>query len=88
MAGLGSNLMSFIGIVGVACLLIGTILFLNLVQKAFDRDGIIWGFIAMAYPPGTYVYCRKNWLEYRTKFITISALICVACVALLLVRFL
>jgi hypothetical protein len=64
-----------LGVISIVCLLLAIIIFLHLVQRAFGKEGIIWGFIATLYPPGTYFFCRKNWDQYRTQFITITALL-------------
>jgi hypothetical protein len=69
-----------IGTISIAALLIGIIMLMNLIQKAFDREGVVWGFIAMIYPPGTYMFCRKNWDVYRKQFIVTSLLVGVSLV--------
>ncbi len=78
--------MSIIGVTSIVCLLVAVIMLMNLIQKAFDKDGITWGFISILYPPGTYMYCRKNWQAYSKKFFTISILMGVGLVLLLLVK--
>jgi hypothetical protein len=70
----------------MVCLLVAGILLLNLIQKAFDREGVLWGVIAVVYPPGTYVFCRKNWDLYRKPFMTISGLAASGLVLFLLLK--
>lgn len=60
---------------------------LNLIQTAFARDGVLWGLIAVVYPPGTYLFCKKSWELYRKTFFTISILIISGLVLFLAVKF-
>ncbi len=70
-----SSLTAFLGVISIVSLLVGGILLLNLIQRAFEREGILWGLISIFYPPGTYLYCRKNWDIYRKTYVGISALL-------------
>lgn len=65
------------GAVSMVCLLVALILLMHLIQQAFARSGVIWGVVAAVYPPGTYIYCRKNWDNYRGRFLLITTLLCV-----------
>lgn len=87
MASIGSNIISFMGVVSIVCLLVGMILLLHMIQQAFSRSGVIWGMISIVYPPGTYLYCRRNWDVYRARFMLVSGLIVAALVLWLIVRF-
>ncbi len=80
MAAIISHVVSLLGVACTVSILIAGILFLNLIQTAFAQDGVVWGFIAVLFPPGTYFYCRKNWDTYRKKFITIAGLLIAALV--------
>ena len=82
-----SSLTTLLGVVSIVSLLVGGILLLNLIQRAFEREGILWGFIAIFYPPGTYLYCRKNWDIYRKTYVGISVLLIVAVALWLVARF-
>lgn len=86
MSGAISQILSFMGITSMICLLIAVILLLHLIQQAFDRSGVIWGMISVFYPPGTYLYCRKNWDTMRSRFMLISGLIIVSLVFWLILR--
>lgn len=79
-------LMSFMGVASMVCLLIGMILLLHMIQQAFARAGIIWGIISTLYPAGTYIYCRRNWENYGSRFVTVSTLIAIALVFWAIVR--
>jgi len=83
-----SAFMGFLGVVSILSLLIGLIILFNLIQRAFDREGVLWGLISVVYPPGTYVYCRRHWEAYGKKFVTITALLVVGSTLWLLVRYL
>lgn len=72
------NIVSLMGIASIVCLLVAVMLLLHLIQQAFLRSGTVWGLISIAYPPGTYLYCRKNWGIMRSKFILITSLFGVA----------
>jgi len=82
----GSNIISFMGVVSIVCLLVGMILLLHIIQQAFARAGVIWGIISTVYPPGTYLYCRRNWEQNRPRFMLVSGLIMVALILWLVVR--
>lgn len=71
---------NLLGVTSIVCLLVGMIMFLHLVQRAFGKEGLVWGFIAAIYPPGTYVFCRKNWEQYRTQFVAITSLFLISLV--------
>jgi hypothetical protein len=83
---IGSNILSFMGVISIVCLLVGMILLLHLIQQAFARGGVIWGIISTVYPPGTYLYCRRNWDKHRSRFMLVSGLISIALVLWLIVR--
>ncbi len=72
-----THVVSLLGAASLVCFLVALILYLHLVQQAFNQSGVIWGLISVVYPPGTYYYCRKNWDIYRSRFILISALLLV-----------
>jgi hypothetical protein len=78
--------MSLLGVGSIVCLLIAIIMFLHLVQTAFGREGVVWGLIAALYPPGTYLYCRKNWGQYRKQFVTITGLLLTSFVLWLIIK--
>ena len=59
---------------------------INLIQRAFENEGVVWGVLAMMYPPGTYLFCRRNWENNRKQFITIGALLLVSLVLLLVLK--
>lgn len=86
MGNIGSNIISFMGVVSMVCLLVGMILLLHMIQQAFARSGVIWGIISTVYPPGTYLYCRRHWEQNRSRFMLVSGLILVALVLWLIVR--
>lgn len=77
---------TLIGIASIVCLLIGCIALLNLIQKVFEREGVLWGSISVLYPVGTYLYCRKNWALYRRQFILINILIISSLVLFLILK--
>lgn len=77
---MAAYLMSFMGVTSIVCLLIGMILLLHMIQQAFARAGIVWGMISTFYPPGTYIYCRRNWENYGARFMTLTTLIAMAIV--------
>lgn len=79
-------LMSFMGVASIVCLLIGMILLLHMIQHAFAHAGIVWGMISTFYPPGTYIYCRRNWENYGGRFITLTTLIVLALIMWGIVR--
>lgn len=83
----GSHLMAFIAVVSILCVLIAAIMLINLIQRAFAREGVLWGLIAVIYPPGTYVYCRKHWDVYGRTFTFISALLIVGLLLWLLIKY-
>jgi len=85
-ASIGTQIVSYVGVISMLCLLVSGLALLQLVQKAFDSDGIIWGVVSMLYPIGTYFYCRKNWDTYRGKFIFISGLVAAYLILWLLVK--
>lgn len=66
---------TFIGVMFIVCLLLAGIMFLILIQKAFEREGVVWGMISVFYPPGTYLFCKRNWDIYRGQFLAISILL-------------
>ena len=78
MAGFSAYVVSFMAVASVVSALVAGIMLLNLIQRAFASDGIIWGLITIAYPPGTYLYCRKNWDVYRKPFVIITGLFSLA----------
>jgi len=78
---------TMLALISMVALLISGIMLLHLIQRAFEREGILWGMIAILYPPGTYLYCRKNWDLYRKTFVWITGLLVVALVLWLVVRF-
>lgn len=88
MSGAITQFLSFMGVTSMICLLIAVILLLHLIQQAFDRSGVVWGMISVFYPPGTYLYCRKNWDKMRTRFMLISGLVIVSLVIWLVLRIL
>lgn len=83
-----SQILSLMGVTSMVCLLIAVILLLHLIQQAFDRGGVIWGVISVIYPPGTYLYCRKNWDTMRGRFMLISGLVIVSLVFWVILRIL
>lgn len=84
----GSQFLSFLAVVSMLSILVSLIMLISLVQTAFSRDGILWGVIAAIFPPGTYIFCRKDWDVYRTRFIIIASLAIIGLVLLILVKFL
>lgn len=86
MSGVLSNIMTLLGIVSMVSLLIAMILLLHLIQQAFERSGVLWGIISVVYPPGTYLYCRKNWDALRNRFLLISGLILLSLVLWAILR--
>lgn len=87
MSAIGSQVISAIGVASMVCLLVSGIILLHIIQKAFDRDGVLWGIIAILYPVGTYFFCRKSWDEWGSKFILITALLVAYLIFWLVVRF-
>lgn len=81
-----AQIFSFLGVVSIVSLLLALILLMHMIQQAFDRAGLIWGMIAVIYPPGTYLYCRKNWDVMRKRFMLISTLILISLVLWLVLR--
>ena len=75
-----------IGIVSFVSSIIAFIMLINLIQRAFENEGVVWGVLAMMYPPGTYLFCRRNWENNRKQFITIGALLLVSLVLLLVLK--
>ena len=86
MAGFGISLVGFIGVVSIICLLVAGIALLGLIQKAFDREGVVWGLISIFYPIGTYFYCRRNWDAYRGPFVFVTALVVTYLILWVIVR--
>lgn len=76
--GIVAHLLSMVGVISMVCLLLAFILLIHLIQQAFDRAGLIWGVISVIYPPGTYLYCRRNWGTMRNRFLLISTLLLVS----------
>lgn len=81
------QIISLMGVVSITCLLVAMILLLHMIQQAFARSGVVWGLISVVYPPGTYVYCRRNWDQHRARFILVSGLFITAVVFGVIVRF-
>lgn len=86
MGGTGT-LSMLLGVGSIISLLVGGIMLLGLIQRAFEREGVLWGIISIFYPPGTYLYCRKNWDIYRKNFVLISSLLLASFCLWLVVRF-
>jgi len=84
---IGSHVVSIMGVASMVCLLVSGIILLNVIQKAFDRDGVLWGIIAIFYPVGTYFFCRKSWDEWGGKFILITGLVATYLILWLIVHF-
>lgn len=82
-----THVISLLGVTSMVCMLIAVILLLHLIQQAFDRAGFVWGMISVIYPPGTYLYCRRNWDILRPRFMLISSLIIVSLVLWIILRF-
>lgn len=82
-----THLMSLFGVVSMVCLLFAAFLLMQLIQQAFNRSGVLWGLISTIYPPGTYIYCRKNWDQMRDRFMIISGLLIVSVVLWVVVKF-
>ncbi|HSX19737.1 MAG TPA: hypothetical protein VLG38_01280 [Gammaproteobacteria bacterium] len=80
MGTIAGHIISYMGAISMVCLLVAVILLLHLIQQAFDRSGVLWGIISVIYPPGTYLYCRRNWDVLRSKFVLISGLMIAALV--------
>lgn len=78
MSGVGGIFVSLLGVVSMVSLMVAIMLLVHLVQQAFDKAGVVWGMIALVYPPGTYLYCRKNWDLMRDKFIIITGLLIIS----------
>ncbi len=85
---LASYAITIVGLSSMVCLLLAAILLINLIQQAFDKSGVVWGVISVFYPPGTYLYCKRNWDSYRHKFLFISFLTIVGLTLLLIIKFL
>lgn len=79
-----AHVASFLGVASMICLLLAIMMLLHLIQQAFDRSGVIWGLIAVVFPPGTYYYCRRTWDTNHTRFKVITGLIIAAVVLWLL----
>lgn len=77
---------NLLGVISIVCLLVAVIMLINLIQRAFDRDGVLWGLISIVYPPGTYMFCRKDWDSYRKPFITISVLLGISLVVWIVLK--
>lgn len=80
---------SFLGVISIVCILIAAILLLNLISSAFEMEGfqgLVWGFISILFPIGTYYYCRRDWDIHRTTFFTITGLVIVSVVFWLIVH--
>lgn len=86
MNGAFEHVVSFLGVISMISLLVAFMLLIHLIQQAFDRSGVVWGMIALIYPPGTYLYCRKNWDVMRDRFIVISGLMVIAIALWLIVK--
>ena len=78
MSGVGGIFVSLLGVVSMVSLMVAIMLLVHLVQQAFDKAGVVWGMIALVYPPGTYLYCRKNWEVMRDRFIIITGLLIIS----------
>lgn len=78
MSGVGGIFVSLLGVVSMVSLMVAIMLLVHLVQQAFDKAGVVWGMISLVYPPGTYLYCRKNWDVMRDKFIIITGLLIIS----------
>lgn len=74
------HFVTLLGVISIISLLVAVMLLIQLVKQAFDSAGVIWGMIATLYPPGTYLYCRKNWDVLRDRFVVISGLLIIALV--------
>lgn len=82
-----SYIMSFLAIVSLLCILVGGILLINLIQKAFSQDGVLWGLISMLFPPGTYLYARKNWEQHGRTFVITSSLLVIGLILWTIIKF-
>lgn len=87
MSNFGMHIISFLGVVSVISLLIAMILLFNMIQQAFSSAGVVWGLIATVYPPGTYLYCRRNWDKVGSRFMLVSGLIVTSLVFWMVVKF-
>ena len=58
----------------LAYFFVAMILILNLVSKAFKRS-VLWGFTCLLFPPGTYIYCKKNWQAVKNLVMPILILV-------------
>lgn len=70
-------ILSFIALTGIVCLLVGGMMLLQMIQRAFEKDGVPWGMLAIIYPPGTYYYCKRDWNSRRKPFLQITVLLVV-----------
>ncbi len=84
--GIYNSFISLVGLISMICLLVAVMMLLQLIQQAFNKAGVLWGVISTLYPPGTYLYCRKNWDVMRDKFVIISGLLIVSIVLLVVVK--
>lgn len=87
MSNIGSTILSLLGAACIVSLLVGVMMLFHMIQQAFVRSGVRWGLISSVYPPGTYLYCRRNWEQYGPTFRLVSWLIAVAIILWLIVRF-
>lgn len=83
---IASYAITFAGLGSMICLSLSIILLLNLIQQAFDKSGVVWGMISVFYPPGTYLYCKRNWEAYRNRFLLITFLAVVGLVLLGIIK--
>jgi hypothetical protein len=63
---------SLIGALSIVCFLVAVIMLLHLIQTVFAQEGVVWGFLSILYPPGTYLLCRNKWDLYGPAFVRIS----------------
>ena len=61
----------------IGCVLLAMKLLLNLVAGAF-KQGMLWGVVAIMFPAGTYIYCKKYWNIVRYIAIPLAILLAVA----------
>lgn len=83
----GSQLIGFLAAVSMLSILGAVIMLISIIQNAFSRDGMLWGLIAILFPPGTYIFCRKNWDIYGTRFIFMAAMAVTGLLCAIIVRF-
>lgn len=83
----GSQIITFLASVSMLSILVSGIMLISLIQNAFSRDGTLWGLLTMIFPPGTYLFCKKNWDVYGKRFIIMSAFAIVGLLFAVIVRF-